>query len=1701
MAQEDKIIDLLNSLQKSNDINTDNLNRLSALIEATASNADNKEEYELVKSYINELANSVENKYTTTLNKFEDIEKALKAVYSTQNLAVKNSDMKDLFESFSKGINNLFSEARQGKAILGGVETKLTQMVNNKTDKEDIMRTISLLRKDSENINLSYKNTVDGINANLKSIISMLMNFDPLRSNEKVISQIEWIYKSIGDLTVQIKSLNDYDEKLERILNNVATNEDLKTTKTIIEAISQKTDDIEQKLGTLPEKSEISQLKDSASSIAGHTVNIPDIKKLSSDMLDETDNIKQELSHIAENMEKLPDAQELSTGLEKLYSLADTLLNSILTTDVRNDLSGVREQIAQLQKELDTIKNIVSDLNDAMISNINESFKTISTDTSYDLKKAVSEMLTLLPQKSDIEKLLSTSSENYQTLQAKADSIDEKLNKLPELEENQKNISSKISEINFDKEFSHIYDKTTSIESWLIDSNIKENSAKIAQQMELASTADAVDQIQYRTNEIIDALEKLSQSYDVNKVGENIVNIDKKIEEIIGILQDEAQNRTNTEIIDKLSDLERSISEIVSRSEFNDFIDELKYCITKLSTNTGSCTANIEEMQRLQKKIDETLQNLDFSNTVASLDGKFGELNQKIEEMSLATNIIPELQKDVADIKTANDEIINSKQDTENNLRQMSDYMQNTLMGENNIIKAKLDEIKSLVDNYSTDIQNADSEIAPDIELVEKYLQEIKTLITDKSYDELIAKIQDVEKIITDRQSYNDTALEQIVQKLDEVSQKLENDNEENRNLINSIKELDSLQEQISDIKDLLIESEPKDTQDSQDIYFEKVEQFLSDKLTEINNNITDITSKNSQDVTNNIAYQTNLLEEKTSAIQRLIEELSVADVDNAPEQEDKLALISDKLADFKSELQLISTDVTENLTSQNEKFVSELEPIKQTLEQIAANSNIDYLKKEIEALHNELISNQSLSEDSDQSEKLYNKIINKFSENENNLKDFIMTDNDSVILKMDELRDYLEKSLDAIVPPAPEKMTELNQFVNSIKEFKTSQEKLINDAVETVNNNITTQNDEIKALIATAINHDDILEAIEDLKKCFKSKLKKLTAKNTSDEPVQTSDVTAAPLLLDDEAIDDLKDDISRYGKQIEKLSSNNEQITNVLNTISAKLDEMSLNTQPQEQPQEPQDDKDEDDELEDFSQDDILEENQFDFVQAFDILQNDIKNLSASVEQLQKENNNNNEKQSSLQIPTVNGNFMMSLNSKIDEVLKNLNKDWAKDINEYINSNSKELNKKIDQISSKLDVMVSDTSNTEMLEEVSDKLSESDKKISSMLEQLSQKLVEISSKGTNEQELEDIKSLISEQKDYIKMLEPGENLDAFKKCLNELSQELNNLSSNTSSDTEQLNKAVKEMKESIMAAVVTIFDQVSFVEETEDIKDFVEERTNEINKNIEQINKQLHLLSSSGNDSDYTYSMQDIETDLSKLRLALNDLQAKDEQEKAIDLSEITDKLHNITSSVDSLTQEEMKDLKSEITSIKEQTQFLIANSDKSYDAINMGIEGFNGNLSDKVDKLSDMLQTSAQSDNVVRQALVYIGEWIDNVSESINKISSNSDGIHAVKDQLEALGKAVNNQITTAIEEKFELRNAQFLKLEKRLSKVESLEEQMANQQERIDRLEKNIDKLLSMVENFDDPVVNRKIDKIEKQITKLGTNVEKLASYVD
>ena len=418
-----------------------------------------------------------------------------------------------------------------------------------------------------------------------------------------------------------------------------------------------------------------------------------------------------------------------------------------------------------------------------------------------------------------------------------------------------------------------------------------------------------------------------------------------------------------------------------------------------------------------------------------------------------------------------------------------------------------------------------------------------------------------------------------------------------------------------------------------------------------------------------------------------------------------------------------------------------------------------------------------------------------------------------------------------------------------------------------------------------------------------------------------------------------------------------------------------------------------------------------------------------------------------------------------------------------------------------------------TKPIEENVRKLSASDAKLTSMLETLNHKIDEIfTNNNTNSQkEFEDIKHLIFAQSDFIKNFENNSKTEAFKKCLKELTLEVNNLNINSHTETKEVQKSLKDMKESIMAAVVTIFNQVSFIEESEDIKDFVEERTDEINQNLEEVTKQLKQITSSTDESDYSYSMQDIESDLAKLRLALNELQNNELENQSSELANIADNVYRITSTVEelqnSMTQDEIKDIKSEIFTLREQTQKILASSDESYNAINTGLEGFSkvitNHLTDKVDKVTQMLEKSSVSDKVMRQALIYMGEWIDSASESMDKISSNSEEIIDVKNTIEKLKKEIPEQtdILNSIEEKFDEQQERLSYFEKQISKLGNFEEKFAQQEERIDRLEMTIEKILSAVEDIDDSKVSKKIDKLDKQLAKLSINIEKLAAYVD
>ena len=68
-------------------------------------------------------------------------------------------------------------------------------MDEDKSDKEDIIKSVSLIRNDVELINQGFEKSVSEINTNLQSIFKSIASQDPTEQNELVKRELEKRYQ------------------------------------------------------------------------------------------------------------------------------------------------------------------------------------------------------------------------------------------------------------------------------------------------------------------------------------------------------------------------------------------------------------------------------------------------------------------------------------------------------------------------------------------------------------------------------------------------------------------------------------------------------------------------------------------------------------------------------------------------------------------------------------------------------------------------------------------------------------------------------------------------------------------------------------------------------------------------------------------------------------------------------------------------------------------------------------------------------------------------------------------------------------------------------------------------------------------------------------------------------------------------------------------------------------------------------------------------------------------------------------------------------------------------------------------------------------------------------------------------------------------------------------------------------------------
>ena len=395
--------------------------------------------------------------------------------------------------------------------------------------------------------------------------------------------------------------------------------------------------------------------------------------------------------------------------------------------------------------------------------------------------------------------------------------------------------------------------------------------------------------------------------------------------------------------------------------------------------------------------------------------------------------------------------------------------------------------------------------------------------------------------------------------------------------------------------------------------------------------------------------------------------------------------------------------------------------------------------------------------------------------------------------------------------------------------------------------------------------------------------------------------------------------------------------------------------------------------------------------------------------------------------------------------------------------------------------------------------------------------------------------------------MIEVQEQLRAV---ITGLDQKLNVFSKNYSTldiFTEEFKSELSSVKTAIMKHVLNVFEQLSFVVEGEEIKDFVDEKAQEIlnaistnetvsqevktikhaidslkpleykdiestlqlitdvsakidnvplamSEQVELMKQQLNQLrvGSTEDSGDYSYSMQDVESDIARLRLALDDIKKVVESNS---LKEIADYVNEIVQQVDSMkfniSQDDIFKMKvdidrmtSDIISISSRTNKLLLASDESANALNASMMSFKNTISDLYEGLKK-LDYSEMTEVLesIKSQVVENTKHHNNTIESVAKLSiwadSAEEKLSDVSETLNKLKKAMPSNEAV----------------------LDELDTKFAKQQQRIEALEEKLDELLAIQGSNDSSNMSKKLTDIDKQLTRLNKSIERLTSYVD
>lgn len=714
----DTIKALLNSIRAQGILNTSDVDKLLAGINSKLEKINTEEDIDLIKIFLSELKQNLDERHNVLLSKFGAIESLFSNLLKNSSEMLKSSEVKELFDIVATNLSVFSREVVSQKETLTDITLRLDAMRSDDSQKKEIIKNVSILKNDIDRLTNGFDSIVLSLNENFKTIIKTIANIDPSENINKFGEEIKDIVNSSNTILSALQMLDKKNLQIEDVLRGLATSEDLASAKKSIGDLAIQEQALTQSISALSEK--YYKIDNLADKIDASVDIIVGLKTLISEK----------------------DAQSAAAVIEKLVDLQNNVIN--ITTneqfeEFKQELEKTLNDILSQSNNLNSIFVQTSDeikrISEAVFAlDINANFKTLSseiTKSEQALREHVSVEAGKTSQLVDVNstRIINEISNGATHL---ADSFNKAQSALSQLceksfgdvEENIINLKSVVKQIDENNVsannaiFSNITDRLALFENDLKSSlerqedSVAVSSSKLLEQ--IAGIKDLSGVLDYKIDSsVIEINNAKSEFTGLKTAVEEVLALDftSKVKDLKVDLYAIKQDLSNT-LETTTGDLdEKFTNDLFGKYEL--LVSKLDSVETELKQAQNSALVNLKNsLDSISSSIVDVLSYVssDRELNTESLDSKLEEISKVVNDTSL--NYIENV-RDVVDV---------IRTQVENNLKSIQDDTSKQVGILNSTVIKGNEELKS-------DIKNSYDKLLE----VQENFDEIKNVISESN--------------------------------------------------------------------------------------------------------------------------------------------------------------------------------------------------------------------------------------------------------------------------------------------------------------------------------------------------------------------------------------------------------------------------------------------------------------------------------------------------------------------------------------------------------------------------------------------------------------------------------------------------------------------------------------------------------------------------------------------------------------------------------------------------------------------------------------------------------------------------------------------------------------------------------------------------------------------------------------------------------